>query len=153
MDFILIKRTFDKELIHETVMSMIDDIIEDDTNHNCFVIDVESDCWLECNDDEFVGLFHLSPFNRTVLDMHCYLLKNKRSKSKKYGEEALAWVKNNAPKMYSKIITQSPYIHIKRWLLSLGFEQEGCYKKSFTKNGELLDLNLFGLSRDLICQK
>ena len=127
---------------------MIDDIIEDDTSHDCFKVDIYGDCWLECIDGgEFVGLFQLSPFNRTTLDMHCYLLKDKRSKSKLYAKEALEWIKNGAPTMYSKVITQTPYSHIKKWLLSLGFSLEGCYTKAFTKNNQLLDLSLFGLSR------
>lgn len=144
----MIKRTYDKELITQTVMSMFNDVVEDDTITDCFALDVESDCWLKCVDDgEFVGLFHLSPYNRTVLNMHCYIIKDKRNKSKKYGDESLLWVKENAPDMYSKIITQTPFLHIKRWLLSLGFKIEGCYTESFLKNGKKLDLNLFGLKR------
>lgn len=126
---------------------MFNDIVEDGTGEDCLVIDVESDCWLKCTDGDFIGLFQLHPFNRTVLDMHCYILKSKRNKSKVYGNEALKWVKDNAPDMYKKIITQTPYKHIKRWLLSLGFDLEGCYKGAFIKDGALLDLNLFGLDR------
>lgn len=129
-------------------MTMIDDIVEDGTTYDCFEIDTHSDCWLECIDnDEFVGLYQLSPFNRTVLDIHCYILKDKRNKSKLFTRQALSWVANNAPEMYSKLITQTPYKHIKKWLLTVGFELEGTYKKAFTKNEDILDLWLFGLNR------
>ena len=149
----MIERTKDINLINDTVMLMFDDVVEDGTIKDCFNLDVEADCWLKCTDKGvFVGLFKLSPFNRTVLDMHCYILKDKRNKSSKYGKEALLWVKDEAPEMYSKIITQTPFVHIKKWLLSLGFELEGCYKKSFTKRNKILDLSLFGLSREDICQ-
>lgn len=147
----MIKRTFDKELVFNTVMKMIDDVTEDNTPTHCFVLDVDSDCWLEYTDgDNFIGLFQLSPFNRTVLDMHCYLLKEYRNKSHEYSANALKWVKDNSPEMYSKVITQTPFRHISIFLKRLGFEVEGCYKKSFTKNGEKLDLELFGLDRDSI---
>ena len=51
--------------------------------------------------------------------------------------------------MYKKIITQAPsiYPHIKKYILSLGFEQEGVYKDSFTKKDKVWDLWLFGLKR------
>ena len=144
----MITRTHDKTLITDTVMTMFDDVVDDGVNRECFDLDVDSHCWLECKDNgEFVGLFQLKPFNRSVLDMHCYILKSKRNKSTEYGKQALIWVKEEAPIMYSKIITQSPFLHVKRWLLNLGFQAEGCYKESFKKNGKLLDLNLFGLSR------
>ena len=150
MDFGVIKitQTNNHNLIHKTVMTMIDDIIEDGTSYDCFVIDTNKDCWLEVKDDgEFVGLFQLSPFNRTVLDIHCYILKDKRNKSRLYIDSTLNWFKYVAPEMYKKLITQTPYKHIKKLLLKIGFESEGCYKKTFTKNKERLDLYLFGLER------
>ena len=125
-------------------MTMIDDIIEDDTSHDCFVIDTNKDCWLKVSDDdEFLGLFHLIPFNRTVLDIHCYIPKKLRNKSKEYGLLALKWIKENAPKMYSKVISNSPsiYRHVAIYLLSIGFKKEGSLTDAFTKNGELWNLN------------
>lgn len=146
-----LERTYNHNLIYKTVMTMIDDIIEDDTSYGCFVIDTEKECWLRCTDDgEFVGLFQLIPFNRTVLEMHCYTLKDKRNKSNLYAKKALEWFRDEAPEMYKKVITSTPYLHIKKWLVKLGFEIEGCYKQSFTKNNERLDLYLFGIERGSI---
>jgi hypothetical protein len=94
-------------------------------------------------------LFHVKAFNRTTLDLHCYIPKENRGKSKEYGIAAINWIKENAPEMYKKIITQVPsiYRHIKIYAIGLGFKKEGSYTSSFLKHGELWDLDLFGLKR------
>jgi len=141
----MIKRIYDEKLITETVMTMIDDVVEDGTSHDCFDLDVNRDCWLKIDS----ALFHISAHNRTTLDIHCYIPKKVRGKSKGYGMEALNWIKESAPKMYSKIISTAPsiYRHVAIYLLSMGFKKEGCLVDSFTKNGELWDLNYYGLKR------
>lgn len=143
----MIARVYDEEAITKIVLSMIDDVTEDGTSHDCFDLDVHRDCWLAC--DDYKALFHLKPFNRTTLDLHCYIPKENRNKSKEYGARALNWIKESAPEMYKKIITQSPsiYRHVKLYVKSMGFNLEGCYTNSFVKNGKIYDLNLFGLNR------
>ena len=143
----MIERVYDEKKITEIVMTMIDDVIEDNTSHECFDLDVNRDCWLSC--DSYKALFHIKAFNRTTLDLHCYIPKENRKESVEYGKEAVNWIKDNAPSMYKKIITQVPsiYRHIKIYVRRLGFKEEGCYTDSFFKDGELWDLNLFGLKR------
>ena len=143
----LIERVYDEKRITEIVMTMFNDVVEDNTSTECFDLDVYGDCWLSC--DNYKALFHISPFNRTTLDLHCYIPKENRNKSKDYGFMATNWIKESAPEMYKKVITQSPsiYRHIRLYVKSLGFELEGSYKGAFLKNGKLWDLNLFGLNR------
>lgn len=145
--FSVIERIYNKKRITKIVMTMIDEVVEDNTSTECFDLDVERDCWLSC--DEYKALFHVKAFNRTTLDLHCYIPKKNRNNSKKYGLMATNWIKESAPEMYKKVITQSPsiYRHIKLYVLSLGFELEGCYKDAFLKNGRVCDLNLYGLNR------
>jgi hypothetical protein len=145
--FGLIERVYDKDRIKPIVLSMIGDVIEDGTSHECFDLNVKRDCWLSC--DDYSALFHIKAFNRTTLDLHCYIPKKNRGKSIEYGKEALNWIKESAPDMYKKVVTQSPsiYRHIKIYLLKMGFTLEGCYTSSFLKNGKVWDLNLFGLKR------
>lgn len=128
-------------------MTMIDDVVEDGTIKECFDLDVVRDCWLSC--DNYSALFHVKAFNRTTLDLHCYIPKANRNKSKIYGLMATNWIKENAPGMYKKVITQVPsiYRHVRLYVKSLGFELEGSYTDSFLKNDKLWDLNLFGLKR------
>lgn len=143
----MIERVYNDEKIRGIVMTMIDDVVEDDTSHDCFDLDVYKDCWLSC--DDYKALFHIKAFNRTTLDLHCYIPKNNRNKSVEYGLGAIEWINKNAPEMYKKIITQIPsiYRHIGIYVGKLGFKKEGCYTGSFLKNGELWDLNLYGLTR------
>jgi len=139
-------RSFDEKAIRQVVMSMIDDVIEDGTSHDCFSVNADDDCWLELED---CGYMHVSAYNRTTLDIHPYIIKDKRHKSLECGRASLEWVADNAPDMYKKVISQVPsiYPHIKKYTERLGFEHEGTYKNSFTKNGQLYDLWLFGLMR------
>lgn len=141
----MIERVYDESKIRPIVLSMIDDVVEDGTNESCFELDVNKDCWLSCND--YKALFHIKAFNRTTLDLHCYIPKENRNKSVEYGLMATKWIKENAPDMYKKVITQVPstYRHIKIYVRKLGFNLEGCYTQSFLKNEKLWDLNLFGL--------
>jgi len=141
----MITRIYDEALIKNTVMSMIDDVTEDNTSHECFDLDVNRDCWLNDNG----ALFHIVAHNRTTLDIHCYIPKDMRRKSKSLGLSALNWIKESAPKMYSKVISTAPsiYRHVSIYLLSVGFKKEGCLTDAFTKNGELWDLNYYGLKR------
>jgi len=143
----LIERVYDEKKIEKIVLTMFDAVVEDGTCKSCFELNVNRDCWLSC--DDYSALFHVQAFNRTTLDLHCYVPKNNRSKSKEYGLSVIDWINKNAPEMYKKIITQAPsiYRHISVYVLGLGFKKEGSYKRAFLKNGELWDLNLFGLER------
>ena len=42
----MIERIYDEKLIKEVVLTMIDDVIEDGTSHDCFELYVNADCWL-----------------------------------------------------------------------------------------------------------
>ena len=139
-----VTRSFDEQAIKSVVMTMIDDVIEDGTSHDCFTVNTDQDCWLELDG---CGYMHVLAHNRTTLDIHPYILASKRSKSIECGKASIKWVSENAPTMYKKLISQVPsiYPHIKKYTERLGFEHEGTYKRSFTKNGHLYDLWLFGL--------
>jgi len=143
----VIARVYDKNKITSIVKTMFDDVVEDGTCFDCFDLDVDRDCWLSIGD--YKALFHIQAFNRTTLDIHCYIPKESRNKGKEYATQAIDWIKKEAPAMYKKIITQAPsvYRHIKIFVLSLGFELEGSYKKAFLKNNKLYDLNIFGMER------
>lgn len=145
-------RSFDAEKITAVVLSMISDVVEDDTNDSCFDVDTDQDCWLELNEGNvFYGYMHVSAYNRTTLDIHPYILKSQRKKSIQCGKTSLKWVDDNAPIMYRKLISQVPsiYPHIKKYTELLGFTHEGTYKNSFTKNGQRHDLWLFGIERQI----
>lgn len=125
---------------------MLDDVVEDDTFIDSFELDVNKDCWIITDDN---ALFHISAYNRTTLDIHCYIPKSIRSKSKNYGKLALKWIKENAPEMYTKVISTAPsiYRHVAVYLLSMGFKKQGNLTDAFTKDGKKWDLIYYGLDR------
>ncbi len=46
----MIERVYDTQKIRNLVEPMIDDVVEDNTSHDCFELDVEKDCWLSVDD-------------------------------------------------------------------------------------------------------
>ena len=144
----MIEQVYDVSKIAPVVMSMFDDVSEDNTKESCVDFDLNKNIWLSC--DNYKAIFQIQAFNRTALDIHCYVKKEHRSRSKEFGLLALRWIKEHAPSMYSKVITQVPsiYPHVKKYVKSLGFEHEGTYKKAFTKNNQVWDFWLFGLNRE-----
>ena len=146
----MIERIYDVELINSVVLSLIDDIVEDDTSHDCFKVDVEADCWLSCYvNNEFCGLYQAVAYNRTTLDVHCYILKDKRNYSKAIGKEAMKWLSDNSPAMYKQFITTFPilYPHIKKYVEGLGFQLAGVLSGAFKKNGNYYDILYYQLPR------
>ena len=150
IDRMIAQRCYDKDKIYSVVLDTFDDVVEDGTALTCIEIDTESDCWIEIVADETLfGFFHIKAYNRTTLDIHPYIIREKRKYSKQCGKLALNWIKDEAPEMYKKVISQVPsiYPHIKKYTTSLGFDLEGTHTKCFLKHGKLYDLWLFGLSR------
>lgn len=147
MDIGLIERVYNKDCIARIVQSMFDDIVEDSTDYDCFDLDVDSDCWLSI--DDYSALFQIKAYNRTTLDMHCYIPNYNRNKGKMYGKMALNWIKDNAPYMYQKVITTVPsiYRHIRIYVLGLGFKEEGRLTNAFTKDGERWDVVYYSIER------
>ena len=147
---IIVERCFDESIVFAAVLHCFDTIVEDGTDPSCINFNVDHECWLLFKrDDDVLGLMQMTPYNRTTIDIHPYIYKDKRKYSLECGKLAIEWFNENAPQMYKKLITQVPscYRHIKQYALKLGFELEGTYKNSYAKNGELKDLWLFGKER------
>ena len=146
-----VERTTGKEEIIKAVIECFDYSVEDDTDFSCFHLDVEGRCWLKATDnDELIGFYEIKPFNRSMLEVHPFILKDKRNKSFDSAMAVKHWFNSEqCPKMYHSLVTHAPslYRHIKIFLLRVGFNQVGKYEKAFRKSGELYDLNLFQLNR------
>jgi RimJ/RimL family protein N-acetyltransferase len=84
----------------------------------------------------------------TVL-IHPHVLPEVRSK---YAREsclaALKWIYDNAPK-YVKITALIPVIHknVKLFAKRIGFKEEGINRKSYLKDGKVIDQWLLGITR------
>lgn len=80
--------------------------------------------------------------------------EDRKKHAVKVGDMSLFWLMENTE--YNKVITWVPEIYpavrafCKR---KYGFIEEGCNRKSFNKNGKMIDMYLYGLTRSEIEDK
>lgn len=147
----IVREAFDAAAIYGAMLECFDDIVEDDTPITCAEIDMQKRLYLEVLDNKgTIGFYELKPFNRTTLEVHPFILKNRRKHSLDSAFLIKKWFNSEqCPKMYKSLVTHCPsiYRHIKIFLLKVGFNMVGQYKQAFTKNGEQCDLLFFQLMR------
>lgn len=147
---VFVYRCFNENEVINVVSECFDDSTEDGTLFFPSEVNTQKDCWLTLDSkDGTIGFMLAKAFNRTMLDIHPFILKGMRKYSVYAGIATLDYLHEFAPYMYKKIITQVPscYPHIMRYAKRLGFEEEGRYKGGFTKNGERHDFVIYGLER------
>ena len=149
-------RTYDAEII-EGLMRMPDiwaTVAEDGQNPDDFKADCEGECWLLMMDGEnFVGAYNLHSHNSVTVEIHAHVLPTHRKQySYATGIAALQWVTDNTN--YQKVVAVIPtiYENVKRFTCSFGFQEEGINRKSYLKNGEIVDQWLLGITRDEILE-
>lgn len=145
-------RTYDKDLIMSIMLEVWDDVSEDGQDKTSWSPDVYADCWLELTTEtgKCVGVYSLNPMNCAMLELHAQVLPEFRKEhSHDTGIAVLKWIYEHAPPGYQKLTAQVPAIHpnVMRFLESFGFVREGVFTKAYRKNGELVDLHLYGKSR------
>lgn len=140
----------DTSLIQATMSEMFLDIAEDELSENFCKPDMNSQRWLLVKDcGEPVALFSITAYNRTTCQIHPYVFYGKRKKAVEYGKAAMNWFKENAPKMYKKLMTDAAdcFPHCQRYAKSCGFTQEGHMKDSFTRGGKIYGIKVYGIAR------
>ena len=143
--------TKDKKLIREvlSVPEIWETVAEGDIDINDLVIDNYGTKWLLIEDDvEVIAIYALEAVNSVCVDIHAHVLPVHRKKySRETGLAALKWIKDNVPRC-KKVVAGAPdiYPNVSRFLLSFGFKHEGVNRKSHFKNGELRDVNNYGLT-------
>ncbi len=83
--------------------------------------------------------------NSVTVETHVQVLPEARRSSFKYGRAMVAWILDNMA--VDKLIGLSHDRRTLLYALRLGFETEGVSKKSFMKNGQLIDETYVGLRR------
>lgn len=154
-----IERTFDEELIkkivtHKAVWGFVSDDGSDKENYKPAIH--ESFYWLLVRDkDEVLGLYFLHPQNYICYEIHtCLLPAAWGEKSREAAKQVLSWMFSNTICM--KVITYIPDDNEKAFFYAkrAGLEQEGINKRSFMKNGKLLDQKVLGITKeDFLCQQ
>jgi len=140
------ERTHDIALIRDIVGSMWSDIAEDGQLFEDFTPECVEECWLNIN-DMAVWCFHAE--NSTTLDIHVHILKAYRGQSVEIGYAMWEWFMNHCPGEYEKINCTIPVIHpnVKAYAELMGMVQEGVNRKSYCKNGEIIDQWMMGITR------
>ncbi len=126
---------------------MWDCVCEDGHKLEDFDPKPNENCWI--NIDK-VGMYNLHPDNSTTLEIHAFILPEKRKKhSIETGKQILKWILENAPEQYQKVIAQVPciYPNVKDFCIYNGFKIEGVNRLSHKKNGKIVDQWLLGITR------
>lgn len=100
---------------------------------------------------ELMGFFAISAINSICYEIHTVMHPKTWGRSLKYAKEVIVWIFENTP--CKKLITFVPADNPQALSLAInsGMEKEGILKKSFLKNGVLLDQHILGVGSDL-CQ-
>lgn len=136
-----IVRTFNAELILRFMDSMWDAISEDGVE--VYRPNVWDEVWIVIDDACLIRLHqHLSH----TWEGHIFCLKDHRENAAAYGNKGLAWIRENIPSM-KRLEVNIPvlYTTVIDFCSTLGFEQEGCRKGAYLKNGESVDMIMMGL--------
>lgn len=99
-------------------------------------------------DGEVVGVVLVQPMTATVAFGHIAYRRaqfGKREENVAMAKAALEWIWKNTKYDKLQAITASPVVVA--FDQRIGFKREGVLRKSWRKNGELLDQTILGLSR------
>jgi RimJ/RimL family protein N-acetyltransferase len=111
--------------------------------------------WLEVVGDEGLGMYLIHPHNCVTYEIHTCLLPTAwGDKAKQAAKLVLNWIFQNTPCM--KVITHVPETNALalRYAKRAGMVVEGNNRKSFLKNGQLLDQIQLGITKEEhICQQ
>ena len=147
-----IQQTFDVDLIKSVVtMPVIWDVITEDGHQPEYYEPVlQNKAWVTLMDsDTLVGLVAFDHVNQVTLNVHPMVLPHKRAKSREIIRALIGWWVTHAPTHYQKIIAEIPviYLHVRRFAELMGLELEGIRRSSFMKNGNIIDVYLYGATR------
>lgn len=145
---LIIDRTFDRRLINFVALACLNDIVEDGTSEQALAnsVDETSQIWAEVRDKkQILGLVQFKAYNRSILEIHPFVLPEHRNRSEDVGKSVIAWVTDYTPETYRTLITNIP--SCKRYAAlfarKLGFKQVGRYEDGFYKDGEHHDMMLY----------
>jgi len=148
---LIIQRIYDVDFI-KSIAAMPEFLnnAEDGMTIDKYQPDMRSAWLLITDNNDIIGLAQLKPLNSIVLEFHPQVFKKHRAKyNKAFFYETYKWILVNATK-YQKLNATIPvvYKHLKRFVLSVGFVLEGVDRKSYIKDGIVVDRWIFGMTRE-----
>ena len=148
-----LKEIFDYPLIHSVVRDpeMWDRVSEDGQSPEDFVMEKDNGIRFfgAFADGEFVGQFMVHAENKTTLQVHVQIIQEHRAKHAK--SAAVEFIRHFAyQEPYHKLNTLIPIIYpqVLAYTKCCGFTAEGVNRKSYLKNGHIIDQHILGITRD-----
>ena len=145
-----LERLYDVQLCQAVVHELWDDVSEDGAKQP-FWPDVVNEFWIGIFEDRLSGIYRIHAINGVTWQIHALMVD--RTNSKESGKRILEWFYNED--IGHKLIAEIPviYEHVYHFTKKQGFKDEGVNRKSFMKNGELVDTYRLGITREEICQQ
>ncbi len=143
-----VTRTYDIELIRSVVASdkFWNAVTEDGQEKEYYEPNLQKYIWVkfENTEHEMVALIAVEPITTVTINVHAHkILKNT-------GDNIVEWfVKWLNTTNYQKVVAEVPETcdHVRKFVKWIGMNEEGVRTKSYLKNGELLDMHLYGSTR------
>lgn len=124
--------------------------IHDDLSNECNPLDAEGLFWLLIEDEEGpAGVFLLHAHNGVCYEVHtCLLPRTWGAKAREATQLCRSWMFENTP--CQKLITNVPEYNLLalRFAKRCGMTPEGVNRKSYLKNGVLMDQTVLGLTKE-----
>jgi RimJ/RimL family protein N-acetyltransferase len=138
----MISETKDSEIIWKiaTHPDLWQTIAEDGMSPDEWAPDLKQGWLISSDDNGFVGIWNVYPTNKVTLKIHPMVPKDVRGKrAYKSAKEVLRWIFANTN--YEKITCEIPVIYrnVKLFAMACGMKEEGLNRKSYRKNGEVVD--------------
>lgn len=126
-----------------------DEISEDDADD--YKADLYGEYWIGLYEPMLIGCYRLHQINKATWQIHAFILpEHRREYSKESGASILQWCLDNLD--FEKLICIIPdrFPNVVGFVESIGFKHEGTNRQSYTKDGQLWDLQSFGLTKEEI---
>ena len=150
---LILERTYNLDQINKVILhpEIFKVVAEYNQTPEDFKTDVNSDAWVLVKvKDEIIGVYVLHPHNSTTSEIHAHILPEfRKDYALESGSKILEWFLDTE---YQKLIAQVPdiYPNVKNFCIANGFIVEGVNRKSYKKNGVVMDLTLLGITRNEI---
>lgn len=145
-----LERLYDVALCQEVVHDLWDTVSEDGVEQPYWP-DVVNEYWIGIYEDGLSGIYRIHAINGVTWQIHALMIE--RTNAKKSGKAILEWFYNM--NIGHKLIAEIPVIYpnVYHFTKNQGFKDEGVSRASFLKNGNIVDQNRLGITREEIWQQ
>jgi len=146
MELVSINKEIVKHLLSDE--ELFNRFTEDGIEYNSYI--VPDGVYLGIfHDDNIIGFWALDSETSSTIGIHCNVIEKYREHSMLVGSYFADYIFSTYPhvhKLNAKIATA--YKDVYAFTKKFGFKDEGVDRKSFMKEGELLDRHILGLTRE-----